>query len=76
MFKKEIFGENVAERPLKERSGSRGIVIKDNRMVAEWVSLSEAFGVFSRHEDFHDVWEEKRGAYLREYTALCALFGS
>jgi hypothetical protein len=26
--------------------------------------------MFSRHQDYADVSEEKRGSYLREYTAL------
>lgn len=162
MLKKEIFGENRAEKPLKERIGSRGIVIKDNKILlvhelkgdlymipgsgvkagetpyeacirelreetgyivspdtsepllelceyygdnkfigcyykcsiigkalqmlteaekenktaAEWIGLSEAFNIFSRYEEFRDIWQEKRGAYLREYTALCAVFGN
>ena len=26
--------------------------------------------IFSRHQEYADVNEEKRGSYLREYTAL------
>lgn len=162
MLKKEIFGENRAEKPLKERIGSRGIVIKDNKillvhelkgdlymipgggvkagetpceacvrelkeetgyivfpdtpepvlelieyygdnkfvgcyfkcsiagealpeltaaekenkMVAQWVLLADAFDIFSHHEEFRNIRKEKSGAYLREYTALCAVLGN
>ena len=36
----------------------------------KWIPLSEAVDVFSRHQSYADVSEEKRGIYLREYTAL------
>ncbi|MCR5177421.1 MAG: beta-lactamase family protein, partial [Lachnospiraceae bacterium] len=36
----------------------------------EWIPLQEAIGIFSRHESYADVSEEKRGSYQREYTAL------
>ena len=36
----------------------------------QWIPLQEAVDIFSRHESYADVSEEKRGAYLREYTAL------
>ena len=32
--------------------------------------VREAVEMFSRHQDYADVSEEKRGSYLREYTAL------
>ena len=35
-----------------------------------WIPLQEAVELFSRHQDYADVSEEKRGSYLREYTAL------
>ncbi len=35
-----------------------------------WIPLREAIGIFSRHREYADVSEEKRVAYLREYTAL------
>ncbi len=34
------------------------------------IPLQEAVDIFSRHQSYADVSEEKRGAYLREYTAL------
>ena len=36
----------------------------------EWLPLAEAVEIFSRHQDWAAVSEEKRGSYLREYTAL------
>ena len=36
-----------------------------------WLPLGEALSLFSRHQDYADTCEEKRGIYLREYTALC-----
>ena len=35
-----------------------------------WLPLEEAVGLFSRHQSYAAVSEEKRGSYLREYTAL------
>ena len=35
-----------------------------------WISLNEAIEIFSKHQDYADVDEMKRGAYLREYQAL------
>ena len=36
----------------------------------QWLSLNEAVSLFSRHQSWAAVSEEKRGSYLREYTAL------
>ena len=36
----------------------------------EWVPLTEALSIFARHQEYAAESEEKRGAYLREYTAL------
>ena len=36
----------------------------------EWIPLAQAVELFSRHQEYAAVSEEKRGAYLREYTAL------
>ena len=36
----------------------------------EWLPLEDAAEIFSRHRSYAAVSEEKRGAYLREYTAL------
>ena len=35
-----------------------------------WLPLSQALEIFSRHADYTDTDEERRGIYLREYTAL------
>ena len=35
-----------------------------------WIPLTEAIDIFSRHQSYAATSEEKRGAYLREYTAL------
>ena len=36
----------------------------------EWISLSEAIDIFSKHEAYAEESEEKRGSYQREYLAL------
>ncbi len=38
-----------------------------------WLPVEEALRVFSRHVDYADTDEERRGIYQREYTALSAL---
>lgn len=40
-----------------------------------WIPFAEALSIFSKHQDYADN-EMKRGAYLREYEALCALTGT
>lgn len=40
-----------------------------------WLPWEEALEIFSEHESYAASDEMKRGAYLREYTALCH-FGS
>ena len=35
-----------------------------------WIPLEEAIDIFSKHQSYADTSEEKRGSYLREYTAL------
>ena len=35
-----------------------------------WLPLQEAVGLFSQHQSWAEISEEKRGSYLREYTAL------
>ena len=39
-------------------------------LVPRWIPWAEALSIFSRHADYAPDHEEKRGAYLREYTAL------
>lgn len=39
-------------------------------LTPEWVEPGKMLEIYSRHHDFAATNEEKRGAYLREYTAL------
>ena len=39
-----------------------------------WLPGEEALHIFSRHADYTDVDEERRGIYQREYPALSALW--
>ena len=39
-----------------------------------WLPVAEALQIFSRHADYTDTDEERRGIYQREYTALSALW--
>ena len=38
-----------------------------------WLPVEEALQIFSRHADYADIDEERRGIYQREYTALSEL---
>ena len=38
-----------------------------------WLPVEEALRIFSRHADYGDIDEERRGIYQREYTALSEL---
>ena len=42
----------------------------DAGLEPRWISLDEAIEIFSKHQDYADENEMKRGAYLREYKAL------
>lgn len=35
-----------------------------------WIPFKEALSIFKEHNKYKDIYEEKRGAYLREYSAL------
>ena len=52
----DIYGDNRFEKYTKTREVCRGIVVSDEK--------------FSKHQDYANVNEMKRGAYLREYEAL------
>ena len=39
-----------------------------------WLDVSDALDVFSRHADWAETDESRRGLYLREFTALKAIF--
>ena len=43
---------------------------KNRGLEPRWLPVQEAVDLFSRHQSYADVSEEKRGSYLREYTAL------
>ncbi len=36
----------------------------------EWIPLKDALDIFSKHESYADVSEEKRGSYQREFLSL------
>ncbi len=40
-----------------------------------WLPTADAAALFSRHADYADTDEMKRGLYQREYTALMSLLG-
>ena len=43
---------------------------KKRGLEPQWIPLRDAIDLFSHHQDYADVSEEQRGAYLRECTAL------
>ena len=57
----ELVGES--EQNLTELEKSRGLVPK-------WVDIDFFMDIVSRHQVYAATNEEKRGAYLREYTAI------
>ena len=42
-------------------------------LTPKWIPLSDAIDIFSKHADYADNDEMKRGMYLREFTALSEL---
>lgn len=61
----DIIGES--EQNLTANEIKRGLT-------PEWVSPDQMLKLYSKHGDFAATNEEKRGAYLREYTALTEYF--
>lgn len=59
-FRCTLLGQG--EQHLTELEASRGLV-------AEWVAPENALAIFAEHVNL-DHYEEKRGSYQREYTAL------
>ena len=53
-------------------SGEMNLTEAEKRrgLMPEWIPLEEAVDLFSHHQDYAETSEEKRGSYLREYTAL------
>ena len=43
---------------------------KQRGLEPRWLPLQAAVDLFSRHQSYAEISEEKRGSYLREYTAL------
>ena len=43
---------------------------KQRGVEPQWIPLEEALDIFSKHESYAAVSEEKRGSYQREYSAL------
>lgn len=41
-----------------------------------FLPLKEAVSIFSEHEKYASAWEEKRGLYLREYTAMTKMLAN
>ncbi len=58
----EITGQT--QRLLTEREAKAGLEPR-------WIAFEDAVTIFSKHQEYADN-EMKRGAYLREYRALCA----
>ncbi len=63
-----FFGAVVGRCPQK-------LTEAEQRMGLEprWLPVEEALRIFSRHADYADTDEERRGIYQREYTALSEL---
>ncbi|MBQ8278482.1 MAG: NUDIX domain-containing protein [Roseburia sp.] len=57
----EVVGKT--ERSLTEREIEVGLEPR-------WIPLNEAIEIYSKHQDYANENEMKRGAYLREYEAL------
>ena len=43
-------------------------------LIPEWIDPRKMLEIYAKHNDFAASSEEKRGAYLREYTALTEYF--
>lgn len=52
-----------AEQNLTDAERERGLI-------PEWMDVDQMLEIYSKHNDYAPANEEKRGAYLREYTAL------
>ncbi len=63
-FTGRIIGNTAIRLTAREREAG---------MEPRWLPVSEILEIFSRHSDFEDTDEMRRGMYLREYTALCEI---
>lgn len=61
----EVVGKG--EQSLTSAEAERGLV-------PEWIDLSKMLEMYSKHDDWAETNEDKRGSYLREYTALREYF--
>ena len=43
---------------------------KEQNLILKWLPLDKAFDIFSHYDDYCETNEDKRGSYLRDYTAL------
>lgn len=69
-FTCEVIGSGA--QALTEQERERGLIPR-------WIPLEKALSIFRKHADYAATNEEKRGAYLREYTALleyCKMYNS
>ena len=45
----------------------------ESKLTPKWIDLEDAFSIFSLYDSYSATNEDKRGSYLRDYTALlCA----
>lgn len=58
-----ILLSGIGVRKLTESERNRG-------PVPEWIDISYFTDIVSKHREYAAVNEEKRGTYLREYTAI------
>lgn len=66
-FFAEIVGDTVVKLTDRE---------KEVGMEPRWIPLSKAMDIFSKHAEYAETDEMRRGMYLREYTALTVLCGN
>lgn len=58
----KIIGKDTQQ--LTEEEAVRGLI-------PEWIERHALLDIFSKYDDYAQLNENKRGAFLREYTALC-----
>ena len=58
----EVIG--TGHQQLTEAEQERGLVPK-------WIPIEEFLAIVEKHQEYVETNEEKRGAYQREYVALC-----
>ena len=52
------------------------VLEKERGLVPEWISVDKMFSIYAKHQEYAETNEEKRGSYLREYTALSEYFSN